>query len=104
MAGAGGTPIDKHGVRVPPYLFGQHGVVRHRDRVVHAVRDSHVYYQDLTDARKYFHHLIELLGAKGAVVAYVDNHNVSELAGRAPLPEDADSGRGLEATLYIDDT
>jgi hypothetical protein len=102
MACALGLPINEHRVRVSSYLIGQHGVVRHCDKIRYVSRYHHIHHQDLALSRGYPHHLIELLGGEGAVVAYVDDNHVSEMSGSAPLPENVESSRGLTAALRID--
>src|SRR5919199_402428 len=102
MTGACGVPVNECGIWVSLHPVGQYAVVRHRDRVIHVGRYRQVHYQSLTDAREHPHHLVERLGGEGAVVAYMDDHDVAELTGVAARPQDIDSSWRLEAALCID--
>ena len=84
VLGACSLPVDEQCVRVSLHPGGQHGVVRYRNRTLHARRDRDVYYQGFAYAREHLHHLIERLGGEGIVVADVDDYHVSELTERSP--------------------
>lgn len=102
MAGARGAPIVEHDVWVPPRPIGKQSIVGYRDRIRHPGWDRQVYYQDLADLPKRLHHLVELLGGEGAVIAYVYDNAVSELAGSTTSVKNIDDRRGLATSLHID--
>ncbi len=101
MAGTRTVPVDQHcPAWVSPYPIDQHFVVWHP---AVAVWDRDIHHQDLAHTREHPHHLLELLGSEDAVVAYVDDHYVAELAGGMKLPEDANGFRCLATATRIDD-
>src|SRR5215212_1023756 len=100
MAGALGVPIDEHGfILVARDPVRQHLVVR-RPRV--AVGHRGVHHEDLIRVREDLHHLVELSVGYDAVVAYVDDHHLPEVAAGAELPEDAGGLGHLSAAAGVD--
>src|SRR5215212_1734146 len=100
MTGALGVPVDEHGfVLVARDPVRQHFVVW---RPLVAVGYRGVHHEDLLRTREDLHHLVELSVGDDAVVAYVDDHHLPELAAGFELPEDAGGLGHLAVAAGVD--